>query len=107
MIGGGTWRAVICTILLGVVPTAGGAEDTAIEQGRELYKQYCESCHGRDMATSSSLVFDLRKFPKTESERFRTSVLNGKGGMPSWRDTLSDEDVADLWAYVRSGQAKP
>jgi mono/diheme cytochrome c family protein len=31
-------------------------------------------------------------------------VLNGKGrAMPAWRDKLSDEDVAGLWAYVRSG----
>lgn len=77
------------------------ASTAAIEQGADLYKQYCESCHGRDMVTTSTLVFDLRKFPKSEAARFRSSVLTGKGGMPAWRDTLSDEDVANLWAYVK------
>lgn len=75
----------------------------AVEQGGELYRQYCESCHGRNMITASGLAFDLRKFPKDDAGRFRTSVMNGKGGMPSWRDTLTDEDVANLWAYVRIG----
>lgn len=80
------------------------AEDkAAIEQGSQLYAQYCETCHGRDMATTSTLVFDLRKFPKDDLPRFRAAVLNGKGGMPAWRETLSDEDAANLWAYVRSG----
>jgi mono/diheme cytochrome c family protein len=23
--------------------------------------------------------------------------------MPAWRDKVSDEEVANLWAYVRSG----
>jgi mono/diheme cytochrome c family protein len=81
--------------------------NVAVEQGSAVYAQYCESCHGRDMVTSSTLVFDLRKFPKDDLARFRASVLNGKGGMPAWRDTLSDEDVANLWAYVRSSGSPP
>ena len=84
-------------------PVGSAATDAQIEQGRDVYRQYCEACHGVDMATTSKLVFDLRQFPKDAPERFRQSVLNGKGGMPAWRDTLSDEDVASLWAYVRSG----
>ena len=90
-----------------VAPTARAADTAAaVAQGRDLYQQYCESCHGPDMVTSSKLVFDLRQFPKSEPERFRNAVLNGKGGMPAWRDQLSPEDVASLWAYVQSGQAR-
>jgi mono/diheme cytochrome c family protein len=56
------------------------------------------------MVNPGALSFDLRKFPKDDFERFKGSVLNGKGrAMPAWRDKLSDEDVAGLWAYVRSG----
>ncbi|HZQ61153.1 MAG TPA: cytochrome c [Casimicrobiaceae bacterium] len=101
-------RLMCAALLLGGSGGLGAADSaSAIEQGSEIYKQFCESCHGRDMATTSALVFDLRKFPKSDAERFRTSVLDGKGGMPSWRDTLSEEDVANLWAYVRSGGTKP
>ena len=62
------------------------------------------ACHGRDMVNAGTFSFDLRQFPKDDFSRFRNSVLNGRGqAMPAWRDKLSDDDVATLWAYVRSG----
>ncbi|HEX9462664.1 MAG TPA: cytochrome c [Alphaproteobacteria bacterium] len=74
------------------------------DQGRDIYAETCAACHGRDMVNPGGVVFDLRRFPPDQFERFRTSVLNGKGqAMPPWREKLSDEDVADLWAYVRTG----
>ena len=83
---------------------ARAADDDLIDQGRELFNDVCAPCHGRDMVNTSTLTFDLRKFPKDAAERFTTSVLNGKGnGMPPWRDKVSDGDVNALWAYVRSG----
>jgi mono/diheme cytochrome c family protein len=80
------------------------AAEGDVEQGRDTYGELCATCHGRDMINSGALTFDLRKFPKDDFERFKTSVLNGKGrAMPAWRDKVSDEDVANLWAYVRGG----
>jgi len=80
------------------------AESDLIEQGRGLYADTCATCHGRDMVTFGGLAFDLRKFPKDDFARFRDSVLNGKNEvMPAWRDKVTDEDLAALWAYVRSG----
>ena len=74
-----------------------------IGQGRDLYQELCSKCHGNEMA-NPGLAFDLRKFPKNDPERFRQSVLNGKGqGMPAWKDQLSSEDIQTLWAYVKSG----
>jgi mono/diheme cytochrome c family protein len=56
------------------------------------------------MVNPGTLSFDLRKFPKDDFARFRNSVLGGKGtAMPAWAGKISDEDVANLWAYVRSG----
>ena len=75
-----------------------------VDQGREVYEEFCAMCHGRDMVNAGTVSFDLRKFPKDDFARFRTSVLNGKSqAMPPWRDKLTDEDIAALWAYVRSG----
>jgi mono/diheme cytochrome c family protein len=78
--------------------------DAEIDQGREVYGELCVSCHGRDMVNPGGVTFDLRKFPKDDFERFRSSVLNGKPpAMPSWRDKVGDDDIRLLWAYVRSG----
>jgi mono/diheme cytochrome c family protein len=80
------------------------AADGDVDQGRETYQDLCATCHGRDMVNTGTLSFDLRKFPKDAFDRFRTSVLNGKGnGMPPWAGKLNDEDIANLWAYVKSG----
>jgi len=80
------------------------AADGDVDQGRDTYQDLCSSCHGRDMVNSGTLSFDLRKFPKDDFARFKASVLNGKGtAMPAWAGKVSDEDLANLWAYVKSG----
>jgi mono/diheme cytochrome c family protein len=80
------------------------AADGDIDQGRDTYQDLCSTCHGRDMVNTGTLSFDLRKFPKDDFARFKSSVLNGKGtAMPSWAGKVSDEDLANLWAYLRSG----
>jgi cytochrome c6 len=75
-----------------------------IDQGREIYDDNCQTCHGRDMVSPGLVVFDLRKFPKDDPTRFRGSVLDGKGtAMPAFRGRIDDADVDLLWAYVRGG----
>jgi cytochrome c55X len=95
---------LIASFLL-TVPAAAQPSEAEIEQGgREVYGDYCVTCHGRDMINPGGVTFDLRKFPKDDFERFRNAVLNGKPpAMPPWRDKISDEDLKSLWAYVRSG----
>ncbi len=95
-------------LLLGLCsPTLARAADPTeaeIDQGRELYGDFCASCHGRDMINPGGVTIDLRKFPKDDFARFRNAVLNGKPpAMPPWRDKLNDDDVKLLWAYLRSG----
>jgi mono/diheme cytochrome c family protein len=78
--------------------------DAEIDQGRQVYDDFCATCHGRDLVNPGGVTFDLRKFPKEDFDRFRNSVLNGKPpAMPPWRDKVGDDDVKLLWAYVRSG----
>jgi mono/diheme cytochrome c family protein len=94
--------ALVLAAALASPPRA--AEADQIDEGRGVYDDYCATCHGRDMVAAGGLTYDLRQFPKDEAERFRTSVLDGKGaGMPAWRDRIGDDELAALWAYVRSG----
>jgi mono/diheme cytochrome c family protein len=94
---------VMTAFFLAASPPARAA-DGDVDQGRDTYLDLCASCHGRDMVNPGTLSFDLRKFPKDDFARFKASVLNGKGtAMPAWAGKVSDEDVANLWAYVRSG----
>jgi mono/diheme cytochrome c family protein len=105
-VAGDCFAALAMTVSLCffLFPSPARAAEGDVDQGRDTYGELCVTCHGRDMVNAGALSFDLRKFPKNDFERFKTSVLNGKGrAMPAWRDKVSDEDVANLWAYVRSG----
>jgi cytochrome c6 len=77
-----------------------------IEQGRMQFHRTCAQCHGRNMVNSGTIVFDLRKFPVNDPDRFRNSVTNGKGNMPSFKDALSQEQIGLLWAYIGSRGGK-
>lgn len=75
-----------------------------VQLGHDLYQELCAACHGQEMM-HPGLAFDLKKFPLTDPERFKHSVLNGKPpGMPAWNSQLNEEDVRLLWAYVKSGR---
>lgn len=83
------------------------AEETTIPpslaaSGADLYRNRCEHCHGPKMVTVSGAVYDLRRFPLDDEDRFRTSVLNGRNAMPAWRGVLTDGDIDALWAYVQT-----
>jgi len=81
-----------------------GAE--AIAKGRAQYQSFCVHCHGFNMVNAGTTVYDLRKFPVDQPDRFRQSVMQGKGAMPSWKDTLTPDQIDWLWAYVGSRGGK-
>jgi cytochrome c6 len=78
----------------------------AVEQGREQYHRTCAQCHGRNMVNAGTTVYDLRKFPVDQHDRFVSSVVNGKGNMPSFKGAIDDAAIAALWAYVATRGGK-
>jgi mono/diheme cytochrome c family protein len=94
---------VLSALMICVALSAAARGDDA-DLGREVYDDFCVTCHGRDMVNPGGVTFDLRKFPRDDFERFRKAVLDGKPpAMPPWRDKISDDDLKLLWAYVRGG----
>jgi mono/diheme cytochrome c family protein len=86
-------------------PNAGG-DPAQIDHGKTTYAQKCSHCHGPNMVNSGTITPDLRAFPDDRT-RFVTTVKQGKNGrMPPWGDILSDDEIADVWAYV-SSRKKP
>ena len=83
-----------------------GPEAADFESGRKQFHRNCAQCHGLNMVNSGVTVYDLRKFPLDQPERFFAALANGKGSMPSFRDALTEEQMRFLWAYV-SRRGKP
>ena len=87
------------TVMVEIPPSAPFTAE-AVEKGREQFHRTCAQCHGRNMVNSGTTVYDLRKFPTDQHERFVTSVMQGKGNMPSFKGAIDDAALQVLWAYV-------
>jgi cytochrome c6 len=72
-----------------------------VEEGRLIYADKCAECHGEELRNTGS-AFDLRELEPKDRQRFQTSVLEGKGQMPSWLGVVSTGDIDHLWAYIMS-----
>jgi mono/diheme cytochrome c family protein len=78
------------------------ADPAEIDKGKITFAQKCSHCHGPNMVNAGTITPDLRQFPD-DRPRFVTTVKSGKNNrMPPWGDLLSDDEIADLWAYVSS-----
>jgi mono/diheme cytochrome c family protein len=91
----------IACSLLTVAHGASAQDQARIGAGAELYQAKCAECHGERLINPGS-SFDLRRLGAGERARFNESVTQGKGQMPAWGGLLSDEELDQLWAYIRS-----
>jgi cytochrome c oxidase subunit II len=99
---------------------AGGADrawskDELLTKGKEVYEKICAACHqingqGLPPAFPPLAGSKVVKTPllspegKVVKDSHVDRVLNGKGGtaMPSFRDTLSDVELAAVITYERN-----
>jgi mono/diheme cytochrome c family protein len=82
------------------------SEDARVDQGKAIYAAKCSHCHGPGMLNPGTVTPDLRKFPD-DHDRFVATVKQGKNNrMPPWGDVLSDDDIAELWAYISSRRSQ-
>jgi cytochrome c len=72
--------------------------------GYQLYNSYCYRCHGTD-ASGSQLAPDLRHSLTVGMKQrdFLSVAMAGKKeqGMPAWAGFLSEDDVVDIFRYVK------
>lgn len=81
----------------------GNVDDPALlEQGEAVFSASCAGCHGADGAGTNA-GRPLIGIVDQEPDRLVhiASVTDGKGGMPAFGDSLSDEEIDAAVAYVR------
>lgn len=69
--------------------------------GATVYANDCASCHGADGSGDSGPSI----IGEDESEEIAEVVLFGEDDMPAFDGDLSDQDIADVVAYVAGGFA--
>jgi mono/diheme cytochrome c family protein len=83
-------------------PSAPAEGDPA--NGEELYAANgCGGCHVFEPAGSSGSVGPNLDDSGVSFEDAVNQIKNGGGGMPAFGDRLSDEEVADVAAFVTQG----
>ena len=98
-------RITIITLSLGLSSLAMAAGDTT--KGSKVYTAYCAACHqadgtGMNGALAADLVKDKTRLAKSDAA-LTNSIKNGMPGtaMIAWGGTLSDDEVANVLAYMR------
>jgi mono/diheme cytochrome c family protein len=72
-----------------------------IEAGETVYNTYCAVCHGDNLVSTGQFP-NLRRLTAKDREKFETTVRNGRNQMPPWKDVVSDQQIDQLWSYIRA-----
>ena len=71
------------------------------KRGQNLYGQSCMPCHGLQGIGGVGPKLAGNQV-LTDAPRFWETVLNGRGGMPSWGTMLSVQEIADIHSWLQT-----
>jgi mono/diheme cytochrome c family protein len=93
---------LVGTAIVGIAPARA---QSAADAGRDVYAQHCAPCHGERLNATGAEP-DLMLLRADQKTHFDEIIRNGKGQMPAWEGMISDEEISQIWAYVRSRAEK-
>ena len=93
---------LVTTMALGSEPARA---QSAADAGRDVYTEHCATCHGERLDATGAAP-DLKQLGADQRPHFDEIVRNGKGQMPAWDGAISDEEIDQVWAYIRSRAEK-
>jgi cytochrome c oxidase cbb3-type subunit 3 len=81
----------------------------AISMGQQLYTQMnCVGCHSHGGGGMGPALMDDQWRYGSRIDQIATTIAEGRpNGMPSWRGKLTEDQIWDLAAYVRSLSGLP
>lgn len=94
--------SVLRILVFAVALTAGHAAAAEVD-GAKLFADDCAACHqpqGQGIPGAFPALAG-NAFVQGPGEPVVAVVLNGRGGMPTFRNELSDDQVAAIVSYVR------
>lgn len=106
---------VACLTMVAAAPLISDAQEASpnaspavhselIANGEKIFNNVCIACHQPGGVGVTGIFPALDKNPLLTADDptyFITTVLNGRGGMPTFRGTYSDEQIASVVTYVR------
>lgn len=73
--------------------------------GEEIYTQLCANCHGADLSGGIGESLGSGSNSASRPDEFlEISIMHGRGRMPSFSSSLTDEQLGLLIAFIRDRQ---
>ena len=95
---------LVCNLLLlGLAAPAQAADQN---KGAKIYSQYCRDCHGNRGVPNAPGIPDFSRNQRLMQSDLALvkSISIGKGMMPAFQGRLSENDILDVIAYLRTLQ---
>jgi cytochrome c len=102
-------QVIACTALLAAGSTAAFAQKGDAAKGKDVFDQ-CSVCHNAD-STEKKIGPGLKGLFKRDKlvngkpvndANVRAKIEEGGNGMPGYKDILSDQEKADVIAYLKT-----
>lgn len=85
-------------------------DKASINRGKQSYFQYCSACHGAQALGNGPAGMSLKPKPANLKAMagghpdgdFAWKIANGRGAMPSWKNTLNENQIWDLVNYIQN-----
>lgn len=77
------------------------ALDGTAEAGDAWFSQNCAACHGPTGEGNGFAPNLYDRVPNRDDRSILKTLIQGRGGMPSWGGTFTDQQLADLLAHLR------
>lgn len=106
--GGGENETATPETVEGTLPTetGGGAPEGDPEAGKALFAEAgCGGCHVFAAAGSSGSIGPNLDQSSIDDAGAYNQISNGGGGMPAFKDRLSEQEIADVAAFVVAERA--
>lgn len=99
------WRAVLLALAaaISVSLLSGGAAGEAVgdaSAGREQFAASCAACHGGDASGQGSVPAIDDAVARLGVEQVRTTIEQGRGGMPAFGRTLDEQQIDNVVAHL-------
>ena len=108
-------RLAVTWLVLSTTAGAAPAPAADAQRGQALYQRYCSGCHGPDgQGGGKGFMPHVNALTRKgyiellDDEYLETVIAEGgeaigkSGFMPSWKTTLSKQDIADVVAFIRT-----
>lgn len=99
--GGGEDESATPETVEGTLPAATGPTEGDAEAGKEIYAaQGCGGCHTLSAANSQGTIGPNLDDSTADFQAAFAQISNGGNGMPAFKGRISDEEIANVAAFV-------